>query len=162
MLETEAPMKVISRHPSRLLLIAAFAAALTGCAQFEDNTGVIARDRDIARLTPGEARKEDVAALLGGPSTIGTFDDNRWYYVGARATRLAFFDPNLQEQKVVVVEFEDDGVLRRIRKLDETDSRSISPVSRETPTAGAELTFIQQLLGNVGRFNKSAGGGGDQ
>ncbi|MEM6492141.1 MAG: outer membrane protein assembly factor BamE, partial [Pseudomonadota bacterium] len=140
---------------ARIALAAAFAAALAGCARFEDNTGVIAQDRDIARLTPGETRKEDVAALLGGPSTIGTFDDNRWYYVGSRATRLAFFDPNLQEQRVVVVEFEDDGVLRRVRKLDESDSRSIDRVARETPTAGAELTFVQQLLGNLGRFNEN-------
>jgi len=145
----------MTRRPPRLVLFAAFAATLSGCTKFEDNTGVMARDRDLARLTPGEARKEDVAALLGGPSTVGTFDDNRWYYVGARATRLAFFDSNLQEQKVVVVEFEDDGVLRRIRTLDENDSRDINPVGRETPTAGAELTFIQQILGNVGRFNEN-------
>ena len=139
---------------TRIAMVSLLAFGVSACTQFEDNTGVIAQDRDIARLTPGESRKEDVAAMLGGPSTIGTFDDSRWYYIGARATRLAFFDPNVEEQRVVVVEFEDDGVLRRIRKLDENDGRTIDPVNRETPTAGAELTFIQQLLGNLGKYNE--------
>jgi len=126
---------------------------LSGCSGFETSSGVIPEQRDLRRLRPGEARKEDVAALLGGPSVVGTFDDNRWYYVGKRTERFAFLDPKLREQQVVVVEFEDDGMLRRIRTLDQNDARSINPVDRETPTAGAELTFLQQLLGNVGKFN---------
>lgn len=143
--------------PTRATLLGAAllaAAALPGCGGFEDTMGVMPQERDVRRLEPGESRKEDVAALLGGPSVVGTFDDDLWYYIGTRTTRFAFLDPKIEEQKVLVVEFEEDGVLRRIRALDETDGRSVDPVDRTTPTAGEELTFIQQLLGNAGRFNK--------
>lgn len=133
-------------------------ALLAGCGGFESSSGVMTRESDLRRLEPGQSRKEDVAALLGGPSVVGTFDDNRWYYVGQRTERFAFLDPEVTEHKVVVVEFQDDGYLRRVRTLNEDDRREITPVGRETPTAGEELTFIQQLFGNLGRFNEGGGG----
>jgi len=40
----------------------------------------------------------------------------------------------------------------------ENDRREVELVSRVTPTAGNELSLIQQLFGNVGRFG---GGGGN-
>lgn len=134
------------------------AALLAGCAGFENNSGVMTRDSDLRRLEPGQSRKEDVAALLGGPSVVGTFDDNRWYYVGQRTERFAFLDPEVTEHKVVVVEFQDDGYLRRVRTLNENDRRDINPVDRETPTAGEEMTFLQQLFGNLGKFNENSPG----
>jgi len=38
----------------------------------------------------------------------------------------------------------------------ENDKKEVELVSRVTPTAGNELSIIQQLFGNVGRF--SSGG----
>jgi hypothetical protein len=31
-------------------------------------------------------------------------------------------------------------------------------VARETPSAGRELGFVEQLIGNLGKFNTSGGG----
>jgi hypothetical protein len=36
------------------------------------------------------------------------------------------------------------------------DGRIVEPVERTTPTYGQELTVMQQLLGNFGRFNTDA------
>jgi hypothetical protein len=34
------------------------------------------------------------------------------------------------------------------------EAKQITPNERVTPTLGRELTVLQQLLGNLGRFNK--------
>ena len=36
------------------------------------------------------------------------------------------------------------------------DSRDIDPVGRITPTEGRDLTLLQQLFGNIGRFSSDA------
>jgi hypothetical protein len=35
------------------------------------------------------------------------------------------------------------------------DGREIAPAPGATPAPGRELTFLEQVLGNIGRFNKS-------
>ena len=53
--------------------------------------------------------------------------------------------------------FDSQGVLRDVKRLNEDDSRPVDVVTRATPSPGSEASFMQQLLGNVGRF--SPGGG---
>jgi hypothetical protein len=38
------------------------------------------------------------------------------------------------------------------------DARDIEPAPGATPAPGRELTFLEQIIGNVGRFTKSSGG----
>jgi len=49
--------------------------------------------------------------------------------------------------------FDGQGVLREIKSRDQSDSLSVQVVSRTTPTPGNESTFLQQLLGNIGKFS---------
>jgi hypothetical protein len=47
-----------------------------------------------------------------------------------------------------------------VKKLGLEDAQQVALNSNETPTAGKELGFFEQLFGNVGRFNgKQALGG---
>ena len=56
-------------------------------------------------------------------------------------------------QNVVVVSFDDKGVLTNIHKLDKADALPVTVIARTTPSPGTEASFMQQLLGNIGRFN---------
>ena len=48
------------------------------------------------------------------------------------------------------------GVVRDFASLGLEDGRIIELVERKTPTAGNEITFLQQLFGNLGRFEGSS------
>ncbi|MBI3199515.1 MAG: outer membrane protein assembly factor BamE, partial [Rhodospirillales bacterium] len=37
------------------------------------------------------------------------------------------------------------------------DGKPIEPVARVTETRGKELGFLEQIFGNIGRFNKAPG-----
>ena len=56
--------------------------------------------------------------------------------------------------------FSEQGVLRDIRTLDQADALPVSMASQTTPSPGTEASFMQQLLGNIGRYNPGALGGG--
>ncbi|BAE51153.1 hypothetical protein amb2349 [Paramagnetospirillum magneticum AMB-1] len=50
--------------------------------------------------------------------------------------------------------FDRAGTVRAIDNRGLEDGKDVVPAGRETPTAGKELTILQQLMGNVGRFSK--------
>lgn len=106
----------------------------------------------VAEIRPGATQRVEVAGLLGSPSAISPFEERTWFYIGQRMDKFAFFKPWVLERKVLVVSFDDRGVVETMRNLDLTDGRDVDPVDRITPTEGRDLTFLQQIFGNLGRF----------
>ena len=67
------------------------------------------------------------------------------------------------DQAVLEIKFDDGGLVKDMKLYGIEDGKEIEPVPRVTPTGGQELTFMKQLLGNIGRFNsadKGPTGGG--
>jgi len=117
----------------------------------------------VERLQPGASTKREVAAILGSPSTTSLFDGGEtWFYIGNTTSQWAFNRPEEVERKVLVIRFDDAGTMTALEELDKDDGTDIALVERKTPTAGNELTLMEQLLGNIGRFsNKDSGIGAD-
>jgi outer membrane protein assembly factor BamE (lipoprotein component of BamABCDE complex) len=132
------------------------AGSLAACAPVIDQRGNLPGEDKLATIRPGVTGKDAVAQLLGTPSTKGTFDDRTWYYISKRTEQMAFFEPTLLDQQVVAIDFDDNGMVSDIRHLGMEDRRDVTPVARQTPAAGRELTIVEQLLGNVGRFNTNS------
>ena len=111
-------------------------------------------DQDsLKELVPGTSTKKDVTSLIGSPTARATFDDNEWIYISETThTRIGQL-PGVLNQNVVVVNFTPTGTLRSVRQLDQKDGRDISIASGATPSPGSEASVLQQLLGNVGRYN---------
>ena len=117
----------------------------------------------LKELIVGTSTKADVSSLLGSPTARATFDDNRWLYISETTRTRVGRTPGITDQNVVAMTFDQGGVLRGVQKLGPDDGRDISVVSRATPSPGSEASFMQQLLGNVGKFSAGptgVGGGG--
>lgn len=129
------------------------AAAVAACAPRIDQRGNKPDEDQVVQINPGVDDKQRVAELIGTPSTISTFDDRTWYYISKRTETLAFFDPDVTDQEILAVNFTEEGIVDSMRLYGQEDGRTIAYVDRVTPTEGHEITFIQQLFGNLGRFN---------
>jgi outer membrane protein assembly factor BamE (lipoprotein component of BamABCDE complex) len=103
--------------------------------------------------------------VIGSPTAHDSFDDNIWLYISELTqSRIGRTLGELQ-QHVVVMTFDQGGVLQKVEERDKADALPVSVVSRTTPSPGTEASFLQQLLGNIGRFNPggalgSSGSGG--
>ena len=114
----------------------------------------------LKQLVPGTSTRNDVIALIGSPTTKATFDDNTWLYIG-EVTKPVIAGTQVDlDQQVVALTFDAQGVLRTIETKTADDGLPVSMASGATPSPGSEATFMQQLLGNVGRFNPIGAGGG--
>jgi outer membrane protein assembly factor BamE (lipoprotein component of BamABCDE complex) len=130
--------------------------ALAACQPTIDQRGNLPDEKKISEIEPGVTTKEAVSQLLGTPSSVSTFGDKTWYYISRRTEQTAFFTPQVLDQQVVVVAFDEGNVVRNVQHLNLADSRPVDPSSRETPSAGKEIGFMEQLLGNLGKFNTGA------
>lgn len=134
-------------------------ALLAGCSVIRPPTearGHKVDDDLLKELTPGTSTRADVTALLGSPTAKATFDDNTWIYVASVTRMRVGRMPGIDSQDVTVMTFDPKGVLQNIRRLNMDDSVPVDVVSRKTPTPGSDTTFLQELLGNVGRLNPGA------
>jgi outer membrane protein assembly factor BamE (lipoprotein component of BamABCDE complex) len=146
-----------------MLSLALGSLLLTGaCSARIDQRGNKPDEDQVVQINPGVDDKNRVAELLGSPSTVSTFSDKTWYYISKRTKTVAFWSPTLLEQEVLQIHFDDQGIVQDMKIYSEKDGKQIAYVDRTTPTPGNELTILQQLLGNLGKFNslnKTKGGG---
>ena len=129
---------------------------LAGCSVFERKDQIRGNRVDadqMKELTVGTSTRNDVAALLGSPTLHATFDDNTWLYISELTRPRIGGTQSVEEQRVVALTFDDKGVLRGIMTKNQDDSIPVTMVDRKTPSPGSEASFMQQLFGNIGRFN---------
>jgi outer membrane protein assembly factor BamE (lipoprotein component of BamABCDE complex) len=124
------------------------------CALKVDNRGYVPGETVMDRITVGRTTQEEILNALGSPSTRSSFGADAWYYVSSRKEATAFLKPEITEQKVTRIEFDAAGAVSGIESYDVEDGEDIALVKRETPTEGHSLGFFEQILGNVGRFNR--------
>lgn len=114
----------------------------------------------LAQLVPGTSSRADATALLGSPTAKGAFDDDTWLYISLVTQPVITGTLALRDQNVVMLTFDRNGVLQSIDKRGLDDRQDVSIVAATTPTPGSNATILQQLLGNVGKFNTGGIGGG--
>src|SRR5690349_1100017 len=84
----------------------AVAAALAACAPMIDTRGNMPPPEVVATIQPGVTTRTQVSQLLGSPSTVATFNDRTWYYIGRKTETVAFLTPELTDQQVLVIKFD--------------------------------------------------------
>ena len=146
---------------ARKLCILLVAGLLSACSNFQfapQTRGNAVDGEQLKELVPGVSTRADVNSLLGSPTAKGSFDDSTWIYISEVTQPRVGRVQGVNAQNVIEVAFDDRGVLQSIKKYDRKDSKPVSVVARATPSPGSEASFMQQLLGNVGKFNPSPGG----
>jgi len=151
----------------RFALLTVLAACAAACTPVRSYHGYVLErtDKDDETETKaveakiGVDTRESVLAAFGEPSTLSTFDGNVWYYISSRERRYAFFKDKTTWRQIVAIRFDGAGRVASVDQFDLEDGRQLALVSRVTPTKGKELTFLEQIFGNVGQL--PAPGAGD-
>jgi outer membrane protein assembly factor BamE (lipoprotein component of BamABCDE complex) len=129
-------------------------AVLMACTPTQSTRGNIVEDFRMAEITPGISTRTNVLKSLGSPTTTSPFDENVWYYLGQKMEKKGIFDPKVTDEKIVVVAFNEEGIVDTIEEID-NERMDIPKVRDKTKTYGNDITILEQVLGNVGRFNKA-------
>lgn len=131
---------------------------MASCSPIIDTRGHNEEELDLSQVVKGQTSAADVAALLGSPTSTSSFGATTWYYITAKQERVGIFAPEITQQRVRAIQFDDTGVVSDIRDYELKDGKQVELVEKVTPTEGHDLTMMEQMLGNLGRFNAPSRG----
>ena len=140
-------------NPSKILFFLCFTVYLIGCAPKIDIRGNLPDPDILSEIKTGDHSRMEVKEILGTPSSVTMFDQERWLYISERTETLAFFEPVVKERKVLILSFNKEGIVSKIEILDAESGKKIQPIPRTTATSGSDFGFFEQIFGNMGRFN---------
>ncbi|GBQ72258.1 lipoprotein OmlA [Ameyamaea chiangmaiensis NBRC 103196] len=145
-----------------LLIAGGLGLSLGGCSMFSpipQPRGSLVEADDYKTLTPGTSNKNDVLDAMGSPTSHATFDDNTWIYISMVTTPRPLSFPGIRKQDVVVLKFDQGGTLTSLKTFNKHDAHYVGMEGDTTPTPGTKINIMQQILGNVGRYNPMSGMG---
>lgn len=151
----------------RKMVLTLAALLVIGCTPVTNTRGYLPDPDAEAAIGVGKDTKTSVQQRLGFPSTEATFSADAWYYISSIEKEIAFFRPTVQSRAILAVYFDKDGKVTDIKHFTLRDGHIVAFETRETPTKGKELTFLQQLFNATpgvpmggGSNNPNPGGGG--
>ena len=137
----------------RLSLIA---FVLTACAATYQNHGYAPTDAELSEVIVGVDTRETVADVIGRPTSGGVLNGSGYYYVHSRWKHFAYRAPEVIERQVVAVTFDDNGVVENIERFGLEEGRVVALSRRVTDSNIKGISFLRQLLGNLGNFDASS------
>ncbi len=132
--------------------------ALGGCLGYDGEIyrGYVIDERTVSQVQTGSSA-EQVLVVLGTPSTTSTIGGDAWYYISQKVVRpVAFMKERIADQRVFAVYFDKTKKVNRIANFGIEDGQLIDYVTRTTPTAGSEPSFVKNMLTNLMRFDNNS------
>jgi outer membrane protein assembly factor BamE (lipoprotein component of BamABCDE complex) len=139
---------------ARLVFLGALTLGLSGCLGYDGQVihGYQLNPKTAEAVKIGSSA-EQILVLLGSPTTTSTVGGDAWYYITQVTNRsLGFMPPQVTDQRVFAVYFTKDKKVERVANYGMEDGKIIDFVSRTTPTAGAESTFLKGMFINLLHF----------
>lgn len=110
----------------------------------------------ITKVQTGQSTEADVLEILGPPTSSSFSNAKRWFYIGEKMERLAFFDPKVSEKEVLIIDFNPQGIVASVQFVSTPHDFNTVPQSRITKTLGKDPSFLQQIFGNFGKFSRQS------
>ncbi|MEJ0010488.1 MAG: outer membrane protein assembly factor BamE [Alphaproteobacteria bacterium] len=126
---------------------------MASCTPIVDNRGHSTQESDFQQIVPGTSKQADVETVLGTPSARSSFGDDTWYYITEEEKTVGMFAPHIAEQKVVAIRFDANQTVAEVAGYNKSQAENVQMVAKTTPSEGHEMTFMEQMLSNFGRFN---------
>ena len=127
---------------------------LGGCFTTSYTHGHQVSNEMLSQVQVGSS-KEQVELVLGSPSTTSSLNGDAYYYISQITETTAFMRPDIVEQRVVAVYFDEEGYVRDLANYGIEDGKVVDLITRKTRTGGRDLGLLSQIL--RGAANPSLG-----
>jgi outer membrane protein assembly factor BamE (lipoprotein component of BamABCDE complex) len=132
--------------------------ALSACTPTVVTRGNLLTDSQFEKIQTQKSTRADVMQAWGPPTIAPLFDQDTWYYIGEQTSQKGVFAPEVEKRRLVRIKFStaNNDTVVTVEDLDPKLAENITPLSQTTPAAGKDFTFMQQFIGNIGKYNPSA------
>ncbi len=141
----------------RLPLAGILLAGVIGCAATFTNHGYAPTDAELEAVIVGVDNRASVEETIGRPASTGVLTDSGWYYVSSRVRYFTYREPEVIDRQLVAVSFNRHGTVENVERFTLQDGHVVALSRRVTKTGIKGVSFLQQMLRNVGNVNLGAG-----
>ena len=141
----------------KVVFLALSILSLTACGLEKYKSSDLPASARLESVKVGDT-KEKVLRVLGTPNYESTATEgvgDILFYAEAKKESRVFFDPETVARDIYVYAFRNNKVVE-IQHLTLDDAQHVAYESNTTQVGGKELSVLQQLADNFGRYN--AGG----
>ena len=135
-------------------IVVGFCLFATSCTPVYRNHGYTPSDKQLANLVVGVDTRATAEETLGVP-TLSDAETGRLYYISSRWRHYGMNPPKPIFRDIVAVALDSAEVVTNISRYGLEDGEVVALTRRVTDGGTEEITFLQQLLGNIGRFDAS-------
>lgn len=132
---------------------AVLALSLQACAPIVRYHGYVPPESALSQLQVGQDTRDSVLSAVGRPTTTALVGDQTLYYVQSEFRTMAFLPPEEVDRQVLAISFLPDGRLGNVERFGLERGRVVQLSRRTTGLVFADRTFVNQILGNIGRFD---------
>lgn len=126
---------------------------LSGCAvTLEDQHGYVPTESQLSAIEVGRDTRETVTTLIGQPSLDSLRTENGWYYVKSDYETFLWREREEVNREIVAILYSDAGTVANIERYGLEDGQVVAFSRRVTDSNITGISFLRQLVGNLGSF----------
>jgi len=127
---------------------------LTNCKLNEVNKthGSLNLEKKLKKLEINASNKNDIVDLLGPPSTVSQFDNDKWYYIERKVTNTSVFTlgrEKVLKNNVLILELDKNGILANKEFLKFDDMKDIKFSKNTTDSNFLNKNFLYNFFNSV-------------
>ncbi len=127
-------------------------AQIFSCAPIINIRGYVFSDAKLAKLEKGVTTYDTLVKEFGSPTSTSVLGQNAVYYIYSNIITESYSAPYEEDRKVLAVYFDKTKKVRDYALYGLQDGIIVPIVQRSTEAQGKEFSAIQQIFGNIGRF----------
>ena len=93
-----------------------------------NNHGFISLHEKFEKITVNKTNKNDILNIIGPPSSVSGFDNNKWFYIQRMKTNQSLFKlgvKKINKNNILIVKFDNKGILNYKKILNVNDMNDI-------------------------------------
>ena len=127
---------------------------IIGCSsnKLSNNHGLISLQAKYDKITINKTNKNDILKIIGPPSSISNFDQNRWFYIETKKTNQSLFKLGIQKiekNNILVVKFNNKGILNEKKILDLSDMNDVKYVKKVTSKEYEKNNTLYKIFSSI-------------
>ena len=117
-----------------------------------NNHGFISLQAKFEKITINKTNKNDILKIIGPPSSISNFDNNKWFYIQTKKENQSLFKlgiKKIEKNNVLIVNFNNKGILREKKILKLDDMNDIKYVKDTTEKKYKQNNTAYKILSSL-------------
>ena len=134
----------------RILLLLIFLFTLNCSSnKVSNNHGLISLQTKFKKITINKTNKNDVINIIGPPSSISKFDENKWFYIQRIKTNQSLFKLGIKKNDILIVKFNNRGIVNDKKILSIKDMNDLKFSKEITEKEFKQNDFLFKIFSSV-------------